>query len=554
MKNLINEIFEDQQTIDWLDEKLSKRIHSYRKKISMPRKARWDEDDVFLITYADQFTEADEGAFATFEKVYTDFFAEIFPIVHFLPFYPYTSDDGFSVVDYEKINAINGDWADVQVLQKKMRLMFDFVCNHMSAKSDWFEGYLAGDESYRDFFIDMDPATDLSQVTRPRTSPLLTPFEAADGSTKHVWTTFSADQVDLNFANPKVLLRMIDVLLFYLDQGAAYIRLDAIGFLWKELGTTSMHHEKTHAVVKLMRAVCEAAAPGTVLITETNVPHLDNISYFGNGEDEAQMVYQFPLPPLTLYSVLNQNTKVLKEWIGNIELPSQETTFFNFLASHDGIGLNPIRGIVPEEEILAMVESLKAEGAFVNYKANPDGSSSPYEVNATYIDALSKRADSNDLRLKRFLLAHSVLLGLKGVPAVYVQSILGGQNNYAGVEATGENRTINRKKYQFAEVAESLADDTSLIQAVYQNLSEMIKVRRQEADFHPDSSMTVVDSSDELLIIQRNNDTQMIHNFTEEAQTVAITAGTYVDLLTNETVTASEVRVNPYGFMWLKKQ
>lgn len=554
MKNLIQSIFEDSQNVDWLYNKLISRIHSYQKKVNRDRKAHWDEEDVFLITYADQFVEKDEPAFATFEKVYSTFFAEFFPIVHFLPFYPYTSDDGFSVVDYEKINAVNGDWADVQVLQSKMRLMFDFVCNHMSTKSEWFEGYLSGNPSYQNFFIEEDPTSDLSNVTRPRTSPLLTPFKQADGTEKYIWTTFSTDQVDLNFANPKVLLRMVDVLLFYLDQGAAYIRLDAIGFLWKELGTSSIHHEKTHTIVKLMRAICEKVAPGTVLITETNVPHKDNISYFGNGQDEAQMVYQFPLPPLVMYSILNENTKTLKEWLKTIEVPSQETTFFNFLASHDGIGLNPIRGIVAEEEILTMVEALKEEGALVNYKMNPDGSTSPYEVNATYIDALSRQNDNDNLRLARFLLAHSVLLGLKGVPAIYVQSILGGKNNYEGVAETGENRTINRKKYLYDDIQKQLIEPSSLTQAVYQRLSAMVKIRREEADFHPDHLMEILYSSDKILNIQRNGNTQLIHNFSHQSQSVSIADGKYLNLITNESVTETEVWLEPYSFIWLKKQ
>ncbi|MGG1576238.1 alpha-amylase family glycosyl hydrolase, partial [Fictibacillus sp. NRS-1165] len=347
-----------------------------------------------------------------------------------LPFYPYSSDDGFSVIDYKNVNPIAGDWEDVDSLTKVTRLMFDYVCNHISAKSSWFQEYLKGNPEFQDFFIEVEPSIDLSLVTRPRATPVLTKFTLADGTEKHIWTTFSDDQIDLNFSNPNLLVKMIDVLLFYLEQGAEYLRLDAVGFMWKEIGTTCIHHEKTHQIIKLFRDIADEVARGTVIITETNVPHKDNVSYFGNGRDEAHMVYQFPLPPLVLYSIVRENGSALTNWAKQLEPAGEKTTFFNFLASHDGIGLNPIRGIIAEDEILGMVEALKKEGALVNYKKNPDGSESPYEINVTYMDALNKRSDDDTIRLKRFLLAHSILLTLPGVPAVYIQSMLGSRNDY----------------------------------------------------------------------------------------------------------------------------
>ena len=554
IEEIISSIYTHQDEAMFLKEAISERIKGYKNKNIRPRKGQWDQDDVFLITYGDQFYEDGETKLTTFNKMYQQFFSDTFPIVHFLPFFPYSSDDGFSVIDYEQVNPEIGDWADVQVMNRNARLMFDFVCNHMSAKSNWFQGYLNNRTSYKDFFIESDPSIDLSMVTRPRTSPLLSEFVDLDGKIRNIWTTFSDDQVDLNFANPKVLLRMIDVLLFYVDQGADFIRLDAVGFLWKKAGTSSIHLPETHKIIQLFRSIVEEVAPGAILITETNVPHQDNISYFGDGTNEAQMVYQFPLPPLVLHAIRTGNTSYLQKWANEIYLPTEEVSFFNFLASHDGIGLNPIRGIIDEAEILDLVASIEKEGALVNYKQNPDGSFSPYEINTTYIDALSNQSDEDELRLKRFMVAHSILLTIIGIPAVYVQSILGGRNYYEGVEKTGANRTINRQKYKASEICDSLLKSGSFRNQVYRELQELIQLRRSEEAFHPNCAMRVLETNHATFGIVRDEKVYVLHNMSDQAQTISLDAGTYINLLTKkECDIQQEVILEPYQFVWLEK-
>ena len=554
IEEIISAIYPHQDEAMFLKEAISERIKGYKNKNIRPRKGQWDQDDVFLITYGDQFYEDGETKLTTFNKMYQQFFSDTFPIVHFLPFFPYSSDDGFSVIDYEQVNPEIGDWADVQVMNRNARLMFDFVCNHMSAKSNCFQGYLNNRTSYKEFFIESDPSIDLSMVTRPRTSPLLSEFVDLDGKIRNIWTTFSDDQVDLNFANPKVLLRMIDVLLFYVDQGADFIRLDAVGFLWKKAGTSSIHLPETHKIIQLFRSIVEEVAPGTILITETNVPHQDNISYFGDGTNEAQMVYQFPLPPLVLHAIRTGNTSYLQKWANEIYLPTEGVSFFNFLASHDGIGLNPIRGIIDETEILDLVASIEKEGALVNYKQNPDGSFSPYEINTTYIDALSNQSDEDELRLKRFMVAHSILLTIIGIPAVYVQSILGGRNYYEGVEKTGANRTINRQKYKASEICDSLLKSGSFRNQVYRELQELIQLRRSEEAFHPNCAMRVLETNHATFGIVRDEKVYVLHNMSDQAQTISLDAGTYINLLTKkECDIQQEVILEPYQFVWLEK-
>lgn len=556
IKKLINHIYGESFSDAHLDVLLSK-LEQAAIDITEKRKSGWDEKDVVLITYADQFSAKGEKALPVFTRFYNEWLARTFSHVHLLPFYPWSSDDGFSVIDYHSVAPETGSWQDVAELKQSASLMFDFVCNHMSAKSEWFANYLAQKPGFDDFFISVDPETDLSAVTRPRALPLLTPFKLHDGSVRHLWTTFSDDQIDLNFASPQVLIAMVDVLLHYLAEGARYIRLDAVGFMWKIPGTSCIHLEQTHCLIQLFRAITDAVAPGTVIITETNVPHKDNISYFGDGENEAQMVYQFSLPPLVLHAVHRQDVKALCQWAGSLALPSTKTTWFNFLASHDGIGLNPLRGILPESEILSLVEKLQQEVALVNWKNNPDGTRSPYEINVTYLDALSSQDSPDDERIARFILAHAVLLSFPGVPAVYIQSILGSRNDYEGVERLGYNRAINRKKYTAGQVDLELNNKQSIRHKIYSRLSEFIAIRRGEHAFHPDAQAMFESLDEQILKIVRVADNgeriTALFNFSHNVHTVYEKVLSGVELLSGQAIDGTELTLNPWQVMWIKE-
>lgn len=536
-------------------QRLFSDIEKAKSLITAQRKMSWDEKDVVLITYTDQFRQQGKICLPVFTRFYNQWLKNSFSHVHLLPFYPWSSDDGFSVIDYHQVSPESGDWQDVAELKRSASLMFDFVCNHMSAKSEWFARYLRQEQGFENFFIAVDPNTDLSAVTRPRALPLLTPFTLSDQTVRHLWTTFSEDQIDLNFAEAEVLLAMVNVLLHYLEQGADYVRLDAVGFMWKVPGTSCIHLPQTHDLIKLFRAIAEEAAPGTVVITETNVPHKDNIAYFGNGHDEAQMVYQFSLPPLVLHAMHSANVETLCRWANGLQLPSTETTWFNFLASHDGIGLNPLRGILPEDDILALVEKLQQQGALVNWKNNPDGSRSPYEINVTYMDALSPKASSDDDRLARFVLAHAVLLSFPGVPAVYIQSILGSRNDYAGVEKAGYNRAINRQKYELEDIEAAMSAEGGLRQRVYQRLTRLIALRREHHAFHPDAKAEFSTLNKSVLQITRvaeNNERLIgLFNFSASTQIVANKYKEGREIISGCDINGAEITLNPWQVMWI---
>lgn len=456
------------------------------------------EHDAILITYGDQLREPGRPPLQTLRDFLNLHLRDVVSGVHLLPCFPYSSDDGFSVVDYLAVDPALGTWEDVADLARDYRLMFDFVANHISQHSAWFQAYRRGEAPYDRFFIEADPAADLSQVVRPRTTPLLTPVETAHG-TRHVWTTFSADQVDLNYANPAVLLAMTDVLLHYVAHGAEIIRLDAIAYLWKEAGTPCIHLPQTHAVVKLWRAVLDAVAPHVLLITETNVPHADNVRYFGEplGDsgrtDEAQMVYNFSLAPLVLHTFLTGDASKLSAWAATLQTPAPGAAFFNFIASHDGIGVLPAQGLLESAEVERLVERTLAHGGQVSYRTLPDGRRSVYELNVTLYDFFNDPARPHmELDVRRFLASQAILLALAGVPGIYVHSLFGSRSCHACFQQTGHPRSLNREKFQRKSLEVALADPQTHTYQVFQGYRRLLRARRGHPTFNPVAEQQVL--------------------------------------------------------------
>jgi glucosylglycerate phosphorylase len=506
----------------------------------------WSEKDAILITYGDQISTHGEVALQTLHRFAKQHLEGVFSGIHILPFYPYTSDDGFSVVDFQQVKEEWGTWEDIQGIAKDFRLMADLVCNHVSASSMWFQGFLQDHPVFKDFFTVVEPGTDLSQVFRPRALPLLTPFPTPSGE-KLVWTTFSTDQIDLNFANPDVLLEVMDALLFYVKNGAQLIRLDAVGFIWKIIGTSCMHLEGAHRIIKLMRLVMDAAAPQVVLITETNVPHKDNISYFGNGTDEAQMVYQFPLPPLTLHTFRTGDASKIAAWAAGLRPPTQQTTFFNFLASHDGMGLVPANGILSPEEITALVQQAQDHGGQVNYK-DTLGGPLPYELCLTLFDALndSKSSEAEATQISRFMAANAVLLSLQGVPGIYIHSILGSSSDHQGLAESGINRRLNRHKFTGSELNGLLNDKNSRASKILARYAHLLKIRASHPAFHPNAAQEIKPSKEVLHIVRGG--TGKVHcliNVTNAEQTSSARG---MDLITGK---AFSGQLSAYQAAWV---
>jgi glucosylglycerate phosphorylase len=539
------------------------------------------ERDILLITYGDQFLEQGRASLQSLGRFLQDHLSDVINGVHILPFYPYSSDDGFSVIDYRQVDPNLGDWDDIQSLAGDYCLMFDAVVNHISRHSDWFKAFQQGIDPFKDYFISVDPGVDLSQVVRPRALPLLTPVETVEG-VRHVWTTFSEDQIDLNFANPQVLLEMVDLLLFYVEQGAEFIRLDAIAYLWKEIGTSCIHLPQTHRVVKLFRAVLDGLTPPVNLITETNVPHEENVSYFGeplheqrDGRvfirgDEAQLVYQFPLAPLVLHTFQTGNAGKLSHWASTLDVPFPSVTYFNFLASHDGIGVRPAEGILSSGEVEALVSRTQDHAGRVSYRTQADGSQSAYELNITFYDALNDPADPDPpMDNSCFLASQFIMLSLAGVPGIYVHSLFGSRNCHECVSRTGHARSINRKKFNLRDLERILSDPSSHSARVFAGYRHLLKQRIRQPAFNPHGSQVVLHIAEPIFALLRTSpDLQQnilcLVNVSAESQSLTLDLAehiltvdeTWFDLVSGNEYPAPGSRltleVMAYQYLWLK--
>ncbi len=541
------------------DKKYLDLLHGELKKVKdsiKPKENGYSHEDVVLITYGDSIKKDGEPPLKTLNAFMEKYLGADFNYVHILPFFPYSSDDGFSVIDYYKVNPKLGEWNHIEDIGKSYNLMFDLVINHISKSSYWFQQYKEGKAPYTGFFIEQDPKTDLSKVVRPRSLPLLTKFDTKNGI-KHVWTTFSADQVDLNFKNLDLFLEMMKVYLFYIAKGAKIIRLDAIAFLWKEISTDCLHLQETHEIVKLMHDLAKHIDPSIIILTETNVPNEQNLSYFGNA-DEADMVYQFSLPPLLLYSLYNGNSKYLVEWAKSIQDIPDGCTFFNFTASHDGIGVRPLEGIVPKEDIENLAEAMKMHGGRVNTKRNSDGTDSPYELNITYLDALKgTREGADEYQIDRFICSQTLMMSFKGMPAFYIHSLIGTHNYYEGVQKTGMNRTINRRKWDLNVLNPLLAEETSHT-FIMKELLRRIRIRKAHKAFHPLNGQKVYEAGNEIVALERVGEEKILIVANICSNTKAFDTGTInlnicgsLDLISNTKMKSNQINLEPYQVLWI---
>jgi len=456
------------------------------------------ERDVILITYADTIYNSEEKPLRTLSRFLEKYVQDAVSGVHILPFFPSSSDGGYAVINYKEVDPRLGTWEDIQAIARDYRLMVDLVINHVSSKSRWFTGFLHGDRRYRNYFLVYDSRVDMPKVFRPRAHPLLTEFDTAMGK-KYVWTTFGVDQIDLNFKNPDVLLRMIDVLLFYLAQGVEIVRLDAIGYIWKEPNTSCVNLAKTHQIVRLLRAILEYVAPYALIVTEVNFPYKNNVSYFGEGH-EANMVYKFSLPPLVMDAFARKDTSYLRKVKKRLR---EDLLFFNFLASHDGIALLAAEEILQREDFENLLRITKAHGGLLSYRAT-DGATAPYEINISYFDAINDPNRLNDpLAVKRFIASQAIMLALKGIPGIYIHSLLGSRNYYSGAKNTGMKRMINRETLREEDLNAALSNIHSLRHQVLHSLLHLLDTRRQNPCFHPAGTMKVLDLDRRLFAVSR---------------------------------------------------
>ncbi|MBN1407268.1 MAG: sugar phosphorylase [Calditrichaceae bacterium] len=535
---------------------------------------RFTEKDIILITYGDIIRNHGDKPLHTIKEICHKYLHDAFNTIHILPFFPYSSDRGFAVLDFEEVDPNLGTWNDILDLKSEFKLMFDGVLNHVSSKSRWFQEFLNQNPDFVDFFTVFSTKESISPdhlklIVRPRTTDVLNSFDTLNGR-RMVWTTFSSDQIDLNYRNPKVLIKMVEILLMYIRRGADIIRLDAVTYLWEQLGTTCAHLEQNHITIKLFRDILNVVAPHVALITETNVPHQDNIKYFGNGLDEAQMVYNFALPPLVLHTFQTGNASVLTRWAESLHTISNQAAYFNFLDSHDGIGVMAVKGILTDKEVELMALKVLEHGGYISYKDNGDGTKSPYELNITWYSAINNEdADEpQQLQIKRYIASRSIALVMMGVPGIYFHGLLGSKNDAELVIIEKETRSINRKNISQDELIKALETPDTTTSMVTKMILDLIKIRIHEPAFHPNSKQRVLNLSDKAFCLMRaavdqNSAVLAIVNIVNESLEIAIEkelVSSYCnetsDLIAGKLYTFEKDKIifnlEPYQVIWLK--
>ena len=534
-----------------------------RKRARKPGNAMWSQKDTLLITYGNSIIDGAHKPLDLLQDFLLDRLKGVVSGVHILPFFPFTSDDGFAVTDFEKVDPALGSWADIERIGKSFHLMSDLVLNHVSSQGAWFNAYRQGQPPYDGFFFEASPEDDLSAVVRPRTTPLLQEVETANGP-RHVWCTFSHDQIDLNFANPQVLLEILRIVRMHIDKGVRIIRLDAVAFLWKEVGTPSIHMPQTHAIIQLLRVLADFASETVILLTETNVPKAENLSYFGQN-NEAHAIYNFPLPPLILHALLSGTAKYLRTWQASMPPAPMGCAYLNFTASHDGIGMRPAEGLLPDTEIARMIETVQADGGLVSMRALPDGGQSVYELNCGYFPALARTFEGDGAHhINRFLTSQTIVMSLEGIPAFYIHSMLATPNDHDGVDRRGMNRAINRHRWDYPGLRAQLADAQSHQALVLGALSERLRIRARQPAFHPNATQFTLPLDERVFGIwrqslDREQSVFALHNVSDETLEVPcallnlIADETWGDLLSGDAIAPQQAQITlaPYQCRWI---
>lgn len=521
------------------------------------------ERDSMLITYADSLRQYDKTPLQTLRHFLDTYIQDQISSVHILPFFPYSSDDGFAVIDYDKVRDDLGSWDDVNSIGYDYKLMLDLVINHASSQSSWFKKTLAGDHGYKNFFKTAELTDDVSAVTRPRSSPLLVPFETDEGI-QHFWCTFGPDQIDFDFSNPDVLLAFIDIMRLYLDHNVRIFRLDAVAFLWKEAGTACMHLPQTHEIIRLLRTLIDFDPSNALIITETNVPNHENVSYFGNG-NEAHLIYNFSLPPLLVQALLTGNAHYLKRWLMHLPPTREGCAYLNFTASHDGIGLRPASGLLSDDDFQQMLKTIRSFGGEISMRSVSPTEQRPYEMNISLFDAFKGTIKGeDDLQKERFLASQTIMMALEGLPAFYIHSLLSTRNDTENVKNKGYNRAINRHQWDYDQLQTHLNEPLSDQSYVFNRLMQILSLRKQQKAFHPNATQFTLHLPEGLFgfwrqSLDRSQDIFCITNLTDADQTLPLhllnlhIAANWTDILTGQIFpeTEQDIILAPYQSLWI---
>ena len=534
----------------------------FTEVIKDKKKELWSEKDVLLITYADSIIKKNQKNLITLSNFLTKYCKE-FTYVHILPFFPFSSDDGFAVEDYKKIKKEHGSWNDLKKITKSFKIMVDLVINHCSSRNRLFKNFLQNKNPGKDFFISSQKKFPTSKkIVRPRSSDLSKKV-LINGKDNYVWCTFGHDQVDFNFKNPSVLIYFFEIIKFYLDQNIKALRLDAVAFLWKELGTRCINLPQTHNIIRLIRLIIDNFYNKTLIITETNIPSHENLTYFGNN-NEAHCIYNFSLAPLLIHAIISGNSFYLKKWSRGMPPAQENNSYLNFLSTHDGIGMRPVEGILPEMEVKKYFRFFKKQGGLFSYRTNK-GKKSVYEVNITLLEALKECYNGKDKYIfDRFVLAHTILFSMEGIPAIYIQNFLGSKNDNIKVKKTNSFRSINRKNWNYDSLTKIINNKSTINNKILNSIKNLIVLRKKQVAFHPNATQFTLQLGDIFFglwrqSIDRSQSIFCISNLTNKKQKISlldinlISTNSWFDLLTKKRIKniGDELFFKPYQTYWI---
>ena len=569
LKELLISIYHDHSSeeINFVFNQLLQILDDFQLKSGYEEnknKDLWDQSYCVLITYADSVYRQGEATLSTLNELLSKHLCDLSKVVHILPFLKSTSDGGFAVSSYQLLENLFGDWDDLRRISRKHILMADLVLNHISSSHPWVQQFIKSQEPGLSNVFAPSQSLDWDNVIRPRSSSLFSQIITSEGS-KHVWTTFGPDQVDLNWQNPKLIIDFLNLIVSYINNGVKWLRLDAVGFIWKEPGTTCLHLPKAHLLVKSLKILLLNLLNDGVLITETNVPQNENLSYLLSN-DEANMAYNFPLPPLVLEAVITSKADILNSWICDWPKLPQSTTMFNFTASYDGVGLRALEGLMSDERLKDLLINCEKRGGLISHRRLANGDDKPYEINISWWSAMEDSSrDSKRYQHERFILTQLIIMSLKGVPAFYLPALLASDNDIKSFSMSGQRRDLNREKFQLDKLNLTLQNQDSFAKKNITYLSKAMRIRGSLKSFDPSSSMRCLskDYSD-LVCIRRGegDDTILaIHNMTDnkinfliEEPDIVTTFNNYSefkDFLTGTKYNTLRIVLDPFQVVWL---
>ena len=473
--------------INYFKDEIIQIIKNFNKK-NPKKKIIISEKTSLIICYGDAVYSNEKSSIKVFQSFFQKNLKKYFDTIHFLPFYPSSSDSGFAVKDHYKIEKRIGNWSDLKRISKYNNIMADIVINHSSARGLWFKNFLKRKKPGKDYFLTVNSKFNTSKVVRPRDHKLLKKIKIFDKS-DYLWRTFSPDQIDLNFKNPSVLVQFIKIMIHLIDNGVTIFRLDAIAYLWKENKTKCINLKQTHEIIKLLRIIINLINIQTTIITETNLPEKENLSYFGKN-DEANWIYNFSLPPLLIHAFLFENSSYLNKWSVNLPNTSNGNSYLNFIASHDGIGIRPTEGLLNKNSLNNFLKRLKKNGSKFSHRKVQNKTKKVYEANITVFDALKKSDFDQEGKfyLERYISAHAIMISFEGIPAIYFNSMFGTSNDESKFIITGNNRDVNRYKWNLKNITKKLKNNKTKQSIFFKNITNLLKIRRKQKAFHPNAS------------------------------------------------------------------